>query len=118
MYQDSNEPKMTSRRVQVGQTGPYEPFGKLKSADAPVPPAVTVSIAGYRQLSADEQALINEIKAHGEATLSLVNKVMQLTLGDPNPNHLNSNRWASLAQTDLQMGFMKLIRAVARPTTF
>jgi hypothetical protein len=27
-------------------------------------------------------------------------------------------RWLSIAQTDLQKGFMALVRSIARPTTF
>jgi hypothetical protein len=33
-------------------------------------------------------------------------------------NSLTDKRWASIGQTDLQKGFMSLIRAVAQPTTF
>lgn len=120
MYQDSSEPQVTSRRVQPGHTGPYDPFNRLKSADASAPPVVTARITGYRQLSAAEQDLINQIKAHAEATGHLVTLVQHhaAQAEGETSTALNPNRWAALAQTDLQTGFMKLVRAVAQPNTF
>jgi len=68
-------------------------------------------IKGYRDLSAEEIALMNEIKAKGEELGALVSKmrVMSSTV-DP--------RWVSIGATDLQKGIMALVRAVAQPTTF
>jgi hypothetical protein len=118
MYSNDKDPQLTIRAA------------RSESADAPVPAAkpVTVSITGYRQLGAVEQALINEIKEHAEQTRFLVNRVMQhaetevakpLPEGQaPHSTVTHPSRWAALAQTDLQMGFMKLVRAVAQPTSF
>jgi hypothetical protein len=67
-------------------------------------------ITGYRQLTAAEADLMNEIKAHG---LRLGDLVEQLRA---NPNL--DQRWVSIGATDLQQGLMALARAVAQPTTF
>ncbi|KAA0576677.1 hypothetical protein [Azospirillum sp. Sh1] len=67
-------------------------------------------IKGYRDLSAEEIALMNELKAKAEEVGVLVEKI-QFTPGiDP--------RWVDTGKTDLQKGFMSLIRSIARPTTF
>jgi hypothetical protein len=80
-------------------------------------------ISGYRDLSAEEIALMNEIKEHAEHTRALVTRVQHFINEQPDPEVPHSQvtnpfRWTSLAQTDLQVGFMKLVRAVAQPTTF
>lgn len=67
-------------------------------------------INGYRDLSAGEIALMNEIKAQGEALGMLVAK-LRVTAGA-------DQRWVSIGQTDLQTGLMALTRAVAQPTSF
>ena len=67
-------------------------------------------ITGYRDLTEEEIALMNEIKATAEQVGDLVAKV--LTLPD------TEKRWVAIGATDLQTGFMALTRAVARPTTF
>lgn len=89
---------------------------------------VQPKIAGYRQLNETEAALMNEIKLHAEQTRDLVNRVQtylaeqgQQPLPEGHAPHsqvTNPLRWAALGQTDLQTGFMKLVRAVAQPTTF
>lgn len=67
-------------------------------------------IKGYRELSAEEIALMNEVKAAGEQLGALISKLRSNTALD--------QRWVSIAQTDLQTGIMAAVRAVARPTTF
>ena len=89
-------------------------------------------IKGYRDLSQAEIDLMNEIKAHEAATLGLVNKVhahiqgqiivgRNLAAGDTSEEERLDNaqpqRWASIARTDFQTGFMALVRAVAQPLT-
>lgn len=81
---------------------------------------VTVDIKGYRQLTAEDQLLINRIKAHAEETRTLVTDV-QHYIALNNESHsqaTNPARWAAMAQSDLQLGYMQLVRAVAQPTTF
>jgi len=83
---------------------------------------VTVSIAGYRHLTADDQALINRAKSLAEDVGNFVTEVRNYTERNPLDHdgitRLNPARWAALADTDFQVGFMKLIRAIARPTSY
>ena len=67
-------------------------------------------IKGYRDLSQEEIDLTNEAKSLAVQVGDLVAKIQATPLTD--------KRWASIGQTDLQKGFMSLIRAVAQPTTF
>lgn len=85
-------------------------------------------IKGYRELSPAEIAVMNKVKAHAEETAALIKEVHQLNsvrfnLGLyllPAGAEMNgeSNRWAALAKTQLQQGFMALVRSIALPTTF
>jgi hypothetical protein len=91
-------------------------------------------IKGYRELSAEEIALMNEVKAQGEVLGELVKKV-ELHIGgqwqaaydaDLIPQEAELDRlsdadpyrWLEKAKDDLQVGIMKLVRSVAQPTTF
>lgn len=67
-------------------------------------------ITGYRVLTDEEIALINEIKAKANEVGELVKRIYKSDATDP--------RWASIAKTDLQQGFMALTRAVAKPEGF
>ena len=67
-------------------------------------------ITGYRQLTEAEAALMNRIKAHGEALGELI--------ADLRTDNTLDGRWISIGATDLQTGLMALTRAVAQPTTF
>lgn len=67
-------------------------------------------IKGYRELSAEEIALMNEIKTKGAELGELVAK-LRATEG-------LDQRWVSIGATDLQTGLMALTRAVAQPTFF
>lgn len=70
----------------------------------------TGPIKGYRDLSEDEIRVANELKD------------LAMTVGDKVDEVLNrpdtDKRWASIARTDLQTGFMALIRSVLKPDTF
>ena len=68
-------------------------------------------IKGYRELSAEEIALMNEIKTKGAELGELVQKLRYQT------DHIDQ-RWVSVGATDLQTGLMALTRAVAQPTFF
>ena len=84
-------------------------------------------ITGYRQLSEEEVALMNKIKALAVEAGSLV---AELRLIPPTPANGKiaakdswfgfsiDQRWVTIGATDLQTGFMALTRAVAQPTTF
>jgi hypothetical protein len=67
-------------------------------------------IKGYRDLSQEEIDLMNEAKALAEQVGTLVDKIESTDGTD--------KRWAAIGKTDLQKGFMSLIRSVAQPTTF
>lgn len=75
---------------------------------------ITADIKGYRQLSPEEQVLINEIKGKAVEVGELVAKLTE-PHGVP---QAYDQRWVSIARTDLQTGFMALVRAVAQPETF
>lgn len=71
---------------------------------------VKVDIKGYRQLSEEEQAKINELKELGEAISLHINSL----LGNP----AYDKRWISIGKTHMQQGLMALIRSIAQPTSF
>lgn len=73
-------------------------------------------IKGYRDLSQAEIDLMNEGKALAEQVGAFVEKLR--ASGDPHTGAGIDQRWVSIAQTQLQQGFMALIRSVAQPTTF
>lgn len=91
-------------------------------------------IKGYRELSAEEIALMNEVKEAGATLGVLVEKVqnyLSILFDAVYDDELNENKlegerlqqadpfiWANDAKKDLQVGIMKLVRAVAQPTTF
>lgn len=80
-------------------------------------------IKGYRDLSQDEIDLMNEIKELEARCLDVRTKVlMQIAdqeAGDDaerlRAQRAEANRWAAIAKTDLETGFMALVRAVAQP---
>lgn len=67
-------------------------------------------IKGYRDLSQEEIDLMNKAKQLAEQVGLLVEEIIN--------NESTDKRWANIGKTDLQKGFMSLIRAVAQPTTF
>lgn len=70
----------------------------------------TGPIKGYRDLSPTEIDLMNKLK---DVAIE-VGKWVDIVLDDPDTD----KRWANIAKTDLQKGFMSLIRAVAQQETF
>lgn len=83
-------------------------------------------ITGYRQLSQDEVALMNEGKALAEQCGAFVAKLRTMPATAPGlpPFQVDSmrpsldQRWVSIGATHLQEGFMALTRGIAQPTTF
>lgn len=81
-------------------------------------------ISGYRELAQEEIDVMNEIKAVEQAVLALHTRVVTLLVkqqaGSPEAmeRHLKAGpqRWAAIARTDFETGFMALIRSVAQPT--
>lgn len=78
-------------------------------------------IKGYRDLSQEEINLMNEGKALAEQCGAYIAKLRshtgQLTNNSPELLALDQ-RWISIGATDLQRGFMAVIRGIAQPTTF
>ncbi len=88
-------------------------------------------IKGYRDLSPEEIALMNEGKALAEKCGAYVAKLRAMPATGANgvpfvtePTDSTpactsvDQRWISIGATDLQRGFMALIRGIAQPTTF
>ena len=82
-------------------------------------------ITGYRQLSETEVALMNEGKALAEQCGEYVARLRThadvtrtRTNDDPHVLPALDQRWISIGATDLQRGFMCVIRGIAQPTTF
>lgn len=75
-------------------------------------------IKGYRDLSAEEIALMNEAKALSEQCGALTEKLKNLVPPNAQSNVTIDGRWLAIGVTDLQKGFMAVIRSIARPTTF
>lgn len=78
-------------------------------------------IKGYRDLSQAEIDLMNRIKAKSEECGALVQEMMHMQDSPstaPDGSTKPNGRWLAIAQTDLQKGFMALVRSVAKPTSF
>ena len=83
-------------------------------------------ITGYRQLTEAEVALMNEGKALAEACGAYVKKLRQhdgTVRDEATPDEVKAalmldQRWISIGSTQLQQGFMAIIRGIAQPTTF
>lgn len=73
-------------------------------------------IKGYRDLTLDEIALMNEAKQLAEKVGQFIDSlaIAHAQTG----NHMIDMRWVSIGQTQLQQGFMAVIRGIARPETF
>lgn len=80
-------------------------------------------ITGYRQLTADEAALMNEGKALAEQCGAYIAKLRSYVPDNGDgpvvaPGGSLDQRWISIGATDLQRGFMAVIRGIAQPTSF
>lgn len=77
-------------------------------------------IKGYRKLSEEEAALVNEIKTKAEEIGVLIDRMDKMP--NPKPDSTEpvqiDKRFLSIGRTQLQLGFMAVNRAVFRPTTF
>ena len=67
-------------------------------------------IKGYRDLSQSEIDLVNEAKELAVKVGELCDKIYM--------NVDSDKKWAIVGKTDLQKGFMCIIRAIAKPETF
>jgi len=71
-------------------------------------------IKGYRDLSQEEIALMNEVKNKAAEVGALVETLEKAA---KDRGQIDA-RWIAIAKTDLQKGFMALVRSVARPDSF
>lgn len=67
-------------------------------------------ITGYRDLKQEEIDAMNKCTRSAVNVGILCDEIAQMGGID--------QRWVAIAKTDLQKGFMALIRAIARPETF
>lgn len=86
-------------------------------------------IIGFRQLSEAEVALMNEGKALAEQCGVYIAKLRAYVPQDGSgpeggeaevfkPGATLDQRWISIGATDLQRGFMAVIRGIAQPRSF
>lgn len=68
-------------------------------------------ITGYRDLSEEEIAQMNQVKL-------LANQVGALVDAMRNMGPALDQRWVSIASTNLQQGFMAAVRSIAKPDSF
>lgn len=67
-------------------------------------------IKGYRDLSQEEIDLMNAVKSIGEQVRETISTLDDMDSID--------KRWLNIARTDLQKGFMALVRSIAKPESF
>lgn len=67
-------------------------------------------ITGYRELDESEIECMN----YAKEMASNVGEVIEKLTEHPGVDQ----RWLAIAKTDLQKGFMALVRSIAKPTTF
>lgn len=75
-------------------------------------------IKGYRDLSAEEIQLMNDAKVLAMKVGEFCDRLESLAPPNGQSNIEISGRWLAIGKTDLQKGFMSVIRAIARPETF
>ena len=67
-------------------------------------------ITGYRDLSQEEIDMMNHAKELAEQCGKIIEHLQNFPSLD--------QRWIAIGKTDLQKGFMSVIRGIAQPTTF
>ncbi len=81
-------------------------------------------IKGYRDLSEQEIALVNEAKQMADQVGELCLKIARLAVAmpsdtaDTDAEREEAMRWVETGETTLQTGFMQLIRSITRPGSF
>lgn len=71
-------------------------------------------ISGYRDLSQGEIDLMNQIKAKETEVLILVKELEEAKFAKMNAEKPDP-RWVAIGKTDIQTGFMALVRSIAKP---
>lgn len=73
-------------------------------------------IKGYRDLSQAEIDMMNRAKALATEVGDFIGNLSETNL-QSNQQYIDP-RWLAIAKTDLQKGFMSLVRSIARPESF
>ena len=68
------------------------------------------NIIGYRDLSQEEIHKMNDVKQLAEQVRLLTDRLKTV----PDVDH----RWLAIGVTDLQKGFMAVVRCIAKPESF
>lgn len=80
-------------------------------------------ISGYRDLTQEELDLMNEAKELEAQVLAFHSKVRSRLIAASREGtdnhyrqmHAQALRWHSIARTDIETGFMALVRSIAQP---
>lgn len=80
-------------------------------------------ISGYRDLTQTEIDLMNEAKAleaqvlafHSKVNAHLREQANETGLEVARQGDAQANRWLAIARTDIETGFMALVRSIAQP---
>ena len=67
-------------------------------------------INGYRELTDKEISVINDIKDLANLIGRMIEEMEKIDGID--------QRWLAIGKTDLQKGFMSVVRSIAKPTSF
>lgn len=108
----------------VAQMLPTECKPVEVAVEKPTETMLQPKITGYRQLSEEEVALMNEGKELAEQVGKYLTKLRFYTPTPAEGKHTNvpgaalDQRWISIGATDIQKGFMSVMRGIAQPTTF
>lgn len=65
-------------------------------------------LPGYRQLDAEDARVIGDIKMHEQKIEQLLERLHHMPGVD--------QRWLAIGRTDIQKGFMAVVRSVAKPS--
>lgn len=75
-------------------------------------------IKGYRDLTEGEIALMNEAKGLAEQCGELIAKIEVANTNAATKDSAIDIRWLSIGKTDIQKGFMAVVRSIAKPESF
>ncbi len=88
-------------------------------------PFIQPKISGYRQLSEQEAGLMNEGKHLAAQVGAYIDKLRSMPSTQPTARVseeeqpvLIDQRWVSIGATQIQQGFMAVVRGIAKPNGF
>lgn len=73
-------------------------------------------ITGYRDLTEEEISSMNKVKAFAIECGELISEIEGLH--SDTGQHAIDLRWLNIGKTDLQKGFMAIVRSITKPETF